>query len=452
MASSNISSSGQIKNLQHMGFTDQDAQNELIDNSFDAQATTVCLRLDSATKTLTIVDDGKGMNKANLYTALRFHDVKAASENIGLRGLGLNAAHVVLSDAAHNTRIFSKAAGGDTYEIEAPWPEAIQADFWDPRPADLSRARESIWETGKIAETGTISVIPMVDTHFNRLCANLEGMCSELGRTYETFLRSGKQILVSLDGVSYPVNTADGLNWDDTAEEMRNEVPIKVLRHPETREERVYYQHTCRRPEWVDMVRANPDPRHSKKPMRDYQMALEQGFECVGECVLRSVYDPTWNPTDVDEDDKRMPYVPGYISPARNGRFLHKLNMDFPTSGTFEKRRVIAASRHGVMFEHGSDHLFGVEVNKSNVTEGKVHSELLRVIRFLTKGWAGSVFERSREAPQKKPNADFEARVKRAMKKLKQVAHAHPEEFFAEFDQWVADWEGDMDTVDDESV
>lgn len=63
---------------------------EIIANALDSGAATILLRTDSSASTITVIDDGKGMSRAELR---RFHDVaattKARGEGIGFAGVGI---------------------------------------------------------------------------------------------------------------------------------------------------------------------------------------------------------------------------------------------------------------------------------------------------------------------------------------------------------------------------
>lgn len=437
-STSNISARGEIDNAQHMGFTDQDSHDELLDNSADAGATRIRTRLDTSSRTLCVDDDARGMDKQTLKSALCFHNARNASEAIGLRGYGLNAGHINLSDASTITRIFTRVDGGDTLEACMDWPQAIRDNVYNPHVTDLSVARSHEWQTGALnTDHGTVTMIPMTDTHFAKFMDNLPSILDDMGRTYEKYLRNGVIMTVEVDGRVYTPDFSRALNWEDTSAHLRNEIPIEVWRHPVTKEERIYYWHVHGRPIWEDMVRDDPDA--PKKVLRDFQETKDAGFVCIGNTKLRSTYNSQWNPTATNASGVRLPYVPGYIQLCRGNRNLRAVPMETPESGDYEKRRIIGASRHSLEFTHEFIQLYDPQVNKNQVILDHIHPGLLALVKKLAKEWAGKVYERYFRPERRVGPANVTNRnLKLAVRMLKTIAASNPD-WFDEFSEWAAD-------------
>jgi HSP90 family molecular chaperone len=126
--------------LQHMledlrdaftGALEETILTEIVANALDSGATRIEMRVDSAAATLTVVDDGRGMQRRELA---RFHDVAASTksrgEGIGFAGvgikLGLLAAEEVTTEtrrgASHVATVWRLAT-----RYKAPWK-------WTPPP------------------------------------------------------------------------------------------------------------------------------------------------------------------------------------------------------------------------------------------------------------------------------------------------------------------------------
>lgn len=431
---SNISPSGTIKNLLNLGFTPQHAIQEIIDNSLDAESERVRIRLDTTSNTVYVDDDGKGMDIQQLTDALRINNVKPASENIGLRGLGLKAGQCVLSNEEFLTVILSKTATTSRCEIDADWPGAVKNDIWDPRASRGSEEYKPLWEAGCLnPEHGTTMKIPMPEAKFKELLEALPDLLKELARTYETFLDSGRTITMEVDGVVQSLDRSTCLNWNNTPVHLRNEVVIAVLRKPTSNETRVYYHHENTRPAWTDMVHDNPTTDAKPKLIRDYQSALEDGFVQIASMKLRNAYNPQWNPPEAG--GMRLPYIPGYIAPCRDKRFLQSMKVEFGLSGDYEARRLWASTRHGIEFSHTADELIGVQVNKSDLTPENIHPLLLETVQKLAKKWASKIYTTHFKVARNNPNAEFEKGLKRRMKQVREIANANQDVFFAEFDE-----------------
>lgn len=434
----NISSRGTIENLLNLGFTLYDYLNELNDNALDAGARTVLIQIDTSTRTLTVSDDGKGMDKAGLTSALCINNTKPASEAIGLRGLGLKAGLVGLSGGLTSTLILSKKAGCEPCEVEADWPKAMREDLWNPSPAWLSRHYGSIWDKNKLNdEHGTVIWIRLPEETIQGL--KKQDLLTDLGRTYETHLRRGVVMQVAIDGMVQAPLMTRAMGYEEA--EFKTETPLRLLRDPTANETRVYFIHHSLRPIWSDWVRI--DPADEKKKIRDYQTAIESGFVCEGEFTLRSAYNPDWNPP-ADADGRRAP-CDGYIVPCRDGRYLRTIKGEAPHSYHHQKRRVYDSLRTALDFTHANDNEIGVQVNKSAVTRERINPLLLVTLNRIIMDWVAKLYKDLREIPEVDPAAEFEARIKRAKRQLTSLARARRERFLEEFEQWMHSWDEEDD-------
>lgn len=447
-----ISPSGTLRSLLSLGFTLQDALHELIDNAFDAGATAIRIRLSTADSHLYIDDNGRGMNAETLTRCMRIFNTKVASESIGLRGVGVKAGHAVLSDEKAATRIFSKTAHEeDAFEICADWPLCIEKDVWNPIASEVSARRLPIWIDGRLnSDHGTVMAIPMPTTSFTHLLETLPKVLEDIGYTYESHLLGGSSITVQVDGAPArtPILSA-GMGWDTTPAHLRTEVPIEVWRNEETGAVRIYYRYISLRPIWTDMVRSNPE-NPKKKPLRDY--GEDDDFVCVGRFVMRSTFNPAWNPAHSEEEGVRAPFTEGYIAFRRHTRALRPLTMEVPQTGDYEKRRVVGASRHTVDFDHTADSLVGVEVNKSAITPGNICAPLLASVKRLAAEWAGKVYESTFKVHSEAEPEDvaFARRLKSMLKSLKlRATGVQRDEFLDTLEEMMSEW--DCRDSDDES-
>ncbi len=86
------------------GDLDETVLTEMIANTLDSHASTIDLRTDPAASTLTVIDDGQGMSRAELR---RFHDVAATAkprgEGIGFAGVGIKLGLLVSEEVLTET-------------------------------------------------------------------------------------------------------------------------------------------------------------------------------------------------------------------------------------------------------------------------------------------------------------------------------------------------------------
>ncbi len=87
------------------GSTEDTLLTEVVANSLDSGARTIALITDAAARTLTIVDDGRGMRRRELA---RYHDIAASTkvrgETIGFAGVGIKIALLVSEQVVTETR------------------------------------------------------------------------------------------------------------------------------------------------------------------------------------------------------------------------------------------------------------------------------------------------------------------------------------------------------------
>jgi hypothetical protein len=87
------------------GSVEETILTEIIANSLDASATTITVSVDRASAALTVVDDGRGMQRRELA---RYHDIAASSksrgEGIGFAGVGIKLGLLVSRDVITETR------------------------------------------------------------------------------------------------------------------------------------------------------------------------------------------------------------------------------------------------------------------------------------------------------------------------------------------------------------
>lgn len=161
----------------YTGALEETILTEIAANALDSGATCVSLRTDTAASTLTVVDDGRGMQRRELA---RYHDVaastKARGEGIGFAGvgikLGLLVADEVLTEtrrgATHVATLWRLAS-----RYRAPWK-------WIPPPGLLEtrgtavqlrvgNALSPLLDAGYLEEAIRVHFEPLLDPAFEEL-------------------------------------------------------------------------------------------------------------------------------------------------------------------------------------------------------------------------------------------------------------------------------------------
>ena len=439
-----MASSIDIRGIQngilHMGFTDIDSIEELIDNELDAGATRVRIYFTTATTSIAVVGDGKGMTKETLTRSMCYFGAKAASEQAGVFGLGEKAGHLQLSGGlTPSYTVTRNAADEDTWELVADWPASAVSNAWAPAASAAEAARRALWARFAIDPNGQGSLkhIQMPPEKFAEVVGNLPNLMLEIGFAFESHLRGGKSIEVHMDGAVHSPDMGLTLNYESTPAARRCETPIELWRKGE--EERVYYRHSSLKPVYVEMVRQEAG---SETKVRDYATAEHDGFAKVADFVFRSVYPVDSNPPAV-VGQPRGDVVPGYVALCRDRRTLCRLPGLFPgTSGDYEDRRVVGATRHWLSFGYRESEMMGVMVDKSHVREEKVHKLLLDIVHDLGRRWSKRYYRTIKAAAAVAPpeGVAWARRVKAACANLKRIAETNPG-FLEEIENFIADFD-----------
>ena len=161
------------------GDLDETVLTEIVANALDSGATTIALTADPATATLTVIDDGQGMRRAELR---RYHDVaasaKARGDGIGFAGvgikLGLLAGDVVLTESRrgkdHVSTMWALAG-----RKRAPWrwisPLGLVGDHGTAVRLTLRNALSPLLDGGYLETVLREHFEPLLDAYFDDILA-----------------------------------------------------------------------------------------------------------------------------------------------------------------------------------------------------------------------------------------------------------------------------------------
>ena len=117
------------------GALEETIVSEIVANSLDSRATTIACSVDPGARTLSVVDDGSGMTRAELR---RYHDLaasgKARGKGIGFAGVGIKLGLLACDEVLTETRR-GKSHVATTWRLasrhRAPWS-------WQPPPGLVS--------------------------------------------------------------------------------------------------------------------------------------------------------------------------------------------------------------------------------------------------------------------------------------------------------------------------
>lgn len=228
-----------IESLRSLGYNDYEAVADLLDNSLDANAGTVIIRVQNKKGNLSIViaDDGEGMDNEVLDQALRLGSmtVKDPVSDLGKFGMGLVTASLSL---ARRTIVITMQSGKYLTAI-SDVDEVKRANSFI-KYQDVSTVEEQAIfdELLPDADSGTVVLLEKCDGVKNQNTSTFAStLRKRLGRIHRYFIKAGKKIIVN-DEV---VELIDPLELDDVNVEIFSDehYPITIKTEDGDRTENV---------------------------------------------------------------------------------------------------------------------------------------------------------------------------------------------------------------------
>ena len=217
-----------IESLRHIGYSNFEAIADILDNSFDAEASTVSIEISKVREDfeIAIADDGTGMDHDTLDQALRLGSLteRNPTTDLGKFGMGLVTAGLSLS---RRTQVITKEHGN--YLTSIVDVDEIQrtnsfCKYLEPSTDEEKRLFDN--KIGQV-DSGTLVVLTKTDALTNRNTTQFANVLRKhLGEVHRHFLMAGKNI--SINGE--PVRAIDPLMLDhpDTAIYSDELYPIEL--------------------------------------------------------------------------------------------------------------------------------------------------------------------------------------------------------------------------------
>jgi hypothetical protein len=150
---------------------------EIVANALDSRAHTITFVTDAAAATVTVIDNGTGMGRADLR---RFHDVAASSkqrgEGIGFAGVGIKLGLLISDEVVTETRRGKEHVAtrwGMANRKRAPWqwmpPPGIVAERGTAVRLRLSNPLSPLLDRGYLEVVLRDHFEPLLDPHFDAI-------------------------------------------------------------------------------------------------------------------------------------------------------------------------------------------------------------------------------------------------------------------------------------------
>lgn len=189
-----------IQSLRHLGYDNYGAICDLIDNCIDANAKNIIVKIGWEQKdfTISIADDGCGMDNNILDQAVRLGSLTDRDPNsdLGKFGMGLSTASLSL---ARRTEVYTKAKDGDTLKSIIDVDDIIKSNAFEKEEGlatndDIKLFKEVLGH----ASSGTIVVLRKCDNVKNdNVTIFSNTLRREVGRIFRLFIVSGRNIIIN---------------------------------------------------------------------------------------------------------------------------------------------------------------------------------------------------------------------------------------------------------------
>lgn len=217
-----------VDSLRYLGYGNYEAIADLVDNSIDADANVINIRIQQREGQfqILIADNGTGMDFPTLDQAMKLGSLTARDMNsdLGKFGMGLVTASLSIAKRCH---VITRA--GDDY-FSSAWDvdDIVVSNAFRKHLAPATKSEQDMLnECIGNGETGTLVVLSKCDNITNRNTTLFgKTLSRHLGRVHRYFLDAGRQIIVNDERIP----SIDPLQLTDSATEtiIDDVFPISV--------------------------------------------------------------------------------------------------------------------------------------------------------------------------------------------------------------------------------
>jgi Histidine kinase-, DNA gyrase B-, and HSP90-like ATPase len=215
-----------VESLRHLGYGNYEAIADIVDNSIDADAQNITIRIQIKTNQhqILIADDGRGMSKRILDQAMRLGSLtdRDFNSDLGKFGMGLVTASLSIAKKLHVVSRGEDGCWSSAWDVD----EIVSQNAF-VKHFDKATSEEEALLAAEIGDssTGTLVILSKCDNLTNKtttsFAANLR---AHLGRVHRYFIDAGKEFKVNDENVP----AVDPLQLADQDTEIIMDEPISV--------------------------------------------------------------------------------------------------------------------------------------------------------------------------------------------------------------------------------
>ncbi len=203
----NMPNAGKLmSSLRYSGYENKVALSDIIDNSLDAEASSIEIQISGEIKTgkasISIIDNGIGMGDAVLAQALRLGSLpeRDIDSDLGRFGMGLVTASISI---ARRIEVYTKMEGSPLFVGVMDLDVMEDTNSFNIYRGLATPDQEKLAESHGLKTQGTVILLTKCDKLARVSIEEFENaLRNKLGETYRYFLRSGTRITVNEKAVS----------------------------------------------------------------------------------------------------------------------------------------------------------------------------------------------------------------------------------------------------------
>lgn len=216
-----------INSLRHLGYTNYSAVADLVDNSFDAEATFVKVfaRQRDKDAEIIIADNGSGMDTSILAEAIKLGSnvEKSEDSDLGKFGMGLCTASLSI---CKETTVLTKTENGALLKAVNDVDEVVRQRKFVSFLGQPNMEESILFdELTNNSGHGTVVILRNCDNLNNRNLSALSGkIAKDLARIFRYFINAGRQIYVN----DKLLTSIDPLEWDNPSTLKFDESDLEI--------------------------------------------------------------------------------------------------------------------------------------------------------------------------------------------------------------------------------
>lgn len=207
-----------IESLRHLGYGNYEALADIVDNSIDAEARNINIRIfqREGHHEIWVGDDGNGMGRDTLDQAMKLGSETPRDKNsdLGKFGMGLVTASLSIARRCHVITVASDGVLSSAWDVDEIVEKNAFVKHLDDATADEAKM---LFDGIGDKPSGTLIILSKIDSLTNWNTSSFAtNLRNHLGRVHRHFLRSG--LTITINGEEIPA--IDPLELSDKATEI----------------------------------------------------------------------------------------------------------------------------------------------------------------------------------------------------------------------------------------